>query len=274
MNGAEPKTDDEAKKARRPSLRIDVAAWGLALYSGARAIEIVLAAQSMAAAVGQAVLAEWGASRLGVTWSDPSTSPTTAALVRRGLVGAAIGIGTAALVLALLLATRALVIEPVPKIEASILGLGLLTAALQAWRDELIQHGVMLRALRDTSVSSAARVIACGATSAGAALGRSDATARTVFVATLLGVVFGALWVKDRGAWQPWAAHTAVRWTLGTLVSGGIIQARLADNAWSGASAGFLGGTAAAVALAPAAVLAVVWTARRRISPSHAARVG
>jgi hypothetical protein len=249
-------------------LRLDVAAWGLVLHAGCRAIEIFLEAQSMAAAVGQAVLVEWGASRLGVAWSDPAVPTTSTAITRRALIGAAIGAGMAALVFAVLLASHGVTLERVPSAEVSVLGIGLLTAALPAWRDELLLHGITLRAL-GSSISPLGQVIACGVTSAGAALGRSDASPRSVFVSLLAGIVFGALWVNDRGAWKPWAAHTAFRWTVGTLLSGGIVHARLADDAWAGGSGGTLGGTAAVVALVPVCMLALVWTVRR-ISPRSA----
>ena len=108
-------------------------------------------------------------------------------------------------------------------------------------------------------------MLACGITSAGAALGLPDASPRTVFVALLLGIVFGALWLLDRGAWRPWAAHTAARWTASTLLTGGLVNGRLADDAWAGGAV--FGGTAAAVALAPAAVLALVWTVQRQKAP-------
>ena len=183
-------------------------------------------------------------------------------------MGAAVGLGAALLVFITLLATRGVTFETVAKVELSILGIGLVTAALHAWRDELLLHGIAIRAL-GTSVSPLGRVLACGVTSAGAALGRSDASPRTVFVAALLGVVFGALWVHDRGAWKPWAAHVAFRWTIGTLLSGGIVHSSLADDAWAGGNAGWLGGTAAAVALTPLGVTALLWTARR-ISPRSA----
>jgi hypothetical protein len=111
-------------------------------------------------------------------------------------------------------------------------------------------------------------MVACGVTSAGAALGRADATARSVFSAALLGVIFGALWVRDRGAWQPWAAHAGFRFATATLLSGGVVHSRLAENDWAGGVVGMLGGTAAAVALAPLAAAALVWTGRRISPPS------
>ncbi len=265
---------DEARakpsEAAEGASSIGVVAWGLAMWAGCRAIEIFLEAQSMAGAVGQAVLVEWGSSRLGVSWSSqPATGepPVTAArIARRALFGAAAGLAAAASLFFVLYTSRGLTVEPVSGFEPSILVVGLLTAAVVAWRDELLFHGVTLRALDKLEIGPLGKVLACGITSAGAALGRPDATARMVFAAALLGVVFGTLWVRDRGAWQPWAANTAFSFATGTLLSGGIVQARLADDAWAGGSAGMLGGTAATIALVPLAFLALTWTVRR-ISP-------
>ena len=261
---------DHEPKAADGRVRLDVAAWALALAVGCRAIEIFLEAQSLATAVGQAVLVEWGAARLGVGWSDPAVTTTSGTIARRAGIGAAAGLGAAALVFVTLLATRGVTVERVAHVELSILGIGLVTAGLHAWRDELLLHGLALRAL-GTSVPPVARVVACGVTSAGAALGRSDASARTVFAAALLGLVFGMFWVRDRGAWQPWAAHASFRWTIGTLLSGGLVHSRLADDAWAGGNAGWLGGTAAVVALTPLAVTSVL-SAARRISPRSSKR--
>lgn len=257
--------EDEPKATDDGRVRLDVAAWALALAVGCRAIEIFLEAQSLAAAVGQAVLVEWGAARLGVGWSDPAVTTTSGTIARRAGVGAALGLAAAGVVFGLLLATRSVSVERVAHVEVSVLGIGLLTAGLHAWRDELLLHGLALRAV-GTSVSPVGRVLACGVTSAGAALGRSDASARSVFVAALLGLLFGVLWVRDRGAWQPWAAHASFRWTIGTLFSGGVVHSRLADDVWAGGNAGWLGGTAAVVALTPLSISALMWAARR-ISP-------
>jgi hypothetical protein len=255
-----------------PASSVAVTVWGLALFAGCRAIEIFLEAQSMAGAVGQAVLVEWGSSRLGVAWSAPGTPVAAAILLRRAAIGVAVGLAASAVVFGVLAASRGASFSGVTNVEVSVLAIGLVTAALTAWRDELLLHGIVLRALDGTSASAIARVLACGATSAGAALGRNDATARTVCTAALLGIVFGSLWLRDRGAWQPWSAHAGFRFATGTMLSGGVAHSRISDNAWAGGSAGMLGGTAAVIALAPLAVLALGWTART--SSAQSARLG
>lgn len=259
------KTKDDSVPLRLGSLAI--AAWGLVLVGGCRAIEIFLEAQSMTAAVGQAVLVEWGVSRVGVAWTEGA--PRT--IARRIAIGAATGLALAGVLLAVLSIRHAVSLVPTASVEVSVLVVGFLTAALSAWRDELLLHGLTLRVI-DRSFSDVGKVLACGATSAGAALGRADDSPRTVFVAAILGVILGAFWVRDRGAWQPWALHTSLHFATRTLLAGGVVDGRIADGPWAGGSHGILGGTAAAIALAPLAVLALLWTARR--SSPRSALVG
>ncbi len=249
-----------------PPAGVGVAVWGLLLFVGCRLVEIFLDAQPMAAAVGQAVLVEFGAARLGVVWT-PSPPPARPLPVRVG-VGVAIGLGAALLLLAILLVSRGATTESVASVEVSVLALGFISAAVLAWRDELLFHGVTLRALDGMGIGGVPRVLACGLTSAGAALGRHDASPRTVVAAALFGIVCGALWVADRGAWRAWAAHTFFRFGTQTLLSGGLVHVRLASDGWAGGDAGWLGGTAATIALAPLAMAAVLWTARSERSPA------
>jgi hypothetical protein len=258
----EHEAEPEAPRPPRDPRRTDVVLWGLAMFAGCRALQLFLEAQATAASVAQAILVEWGSSRLGVLWSAEGTEVTAAKVARRAGEGLVVGGVLAAVVALVLAASHGATFTGVAHVEVSVLALGGLAAALTAWRDELLLHGVILRALHGSSVVATGRVLACAATSAGAALGRSDATPRSVVVAALLGVVAGALWVRDRGAWQPWAASTAFQFTMGTLLAGGVLSTRVMEGSWGGGDAGIAGGTAAVVALAPLAVLALVWTAR------------
>lgn len=270
----EETADDETPKG--PPRGFAVGAWGLVLFLGCRLLEIFLEAQATASAVGQAVLVEWGTSRLGVAWTEPGTDESKVQIGKRAGLGLAIGAVAAVSVMLVLLVSRGATFEGVAAVPASMLVIGFITAGLHAWRDELLLHGVVLRALGLYDPGDASgrphdllRVVACGATSAGAALGRSDASARSVLVAMLLGMLFGALWVRDRGAWMAWGAHTALRFSIDTLLAGGIVQARLAAGAWSGGDSGVFAGTAAIVALIPVALLATLAIVRR-ISPQPA----
>lgn len=271
------KDDDEESKG--PPRGFAVGAYGLALFLTCRLLEIFLEAQATASAVGQAVLVEWASSRLGIAWTDPAREQTRVEVARRAGLGVAAGAGAALVLVIVLAASHGASFESVANVALSVIVIGLITAGLHAWRDELLLHGIVLRALglfdpgdQSGRPHDLLRVVACGATSAGAALGRSDANARSVVVAALLGMLFGALWVRDRGAWMPWGAHAAFRFTTDTLIAGGITQIRPAAGAWSGGDLGLFSGTAAVMALAPVALLAVAAIVRR-ISPDSA-RVG
>ena len=248
--------------------RLGAAACGLLLWAGCRLIEIFLEAQSLAGAIGQTVLVEWGCSRLGVVWSRPEDASGKRVVVR-ALAGAGVGLTMSGALFALLVVSRGMLIAPADT-RASVLLIGFAASALVAWRDELLLHGMTLRVL-DGSISPLGQCLACGATSAGAALGRGDATARSVVAAGLVGTVFGALWVRDGGAWRAWAAHAAFRFATTTLFVGGLVHGRIADNAWGGGGQGMLGGTAAVVALGPAFARALAWIALRH-SPESGKR--
>ena len=105
------------------------------------------------------------------------------------------------------------------------------------------------------------KALACGLTSGAAALGEKGSI-RTVLVQAFLGVLFGSLWTRDKGAWMAWGAHTA--WLLVTtlVLAGGFFSATNAANSWGGGNAGPLGSDAAVLALLPFAMIAIL-TSRR-----------
>lgn len=245
-----------------------VAAWGLVTYAGTRVAALLLESASMAAAVAAAVIAEWGAGRLGVSWSDPEEpSPPAAAMVKRALAGAAIGAGVAGSTSIFLANTRALELARTAPSGAAI-AIGLVIAGLISMRDELLLHGVLLRATIGVR-AALPRVVACAITSGAAAYG-DGATARGVAVQAMLGLVLGALWVRDRGAWLAWGASTAWLFATGMLLSGGVFDAHVARTSWGGGDAGPLAGSAAVVALLPFATGTLVWAARAGRAPMAA----
>lgn len=239
-----------------------VAAWGAAFYAAAQLAGAMLDANPTAAVAVQAVLAELGSGRLGVSWSDPD-GPTQdgKTIARRAALGAAIGLGVCALVLGVLLVAKLATLAPNAPSYAS-LGIGLLIAGLASTRDELLLHGVVLRVTDAAPVT--ARVVACGLASAAATLGSPSATIPEVVVAGVAGAAFGSLWLLDRGAWMAVGAHTAWTFGTGTLARGGLLDVRSAMNAWAGGDAGFAGGWAASLVVAVAAA-AGLYTAKRRM---------
>lgn len=256
-----PLSPAESRAAAASSWR--VASWGVGIFAATRIVALLLESASMPAAVAQAVIAEWGTGRLGVSWSDPKAPiPTASAIARRAGLGAAIGVVSAGMVVAFLASTQAVMLERVSPQLAGIV-VALVTAGLYAMRDELLLHGLVVRSLVSVQ-SPVVKVVACGITSAAAAYGEIGATApRAVVVQGLLGMVFGALWVRDRGAWPAWGAHTAWLFTTSFLMQGGIFESRVAASSWGGADAGPLGGTAAIVALLPLAFGAIAGSRKR-----------
>ena len=142
-----------------------VAFWGVGIYATARIASLLLQSMSMPAAVAQAVIAEWGTGRLGVSWSDPTQPvPTTGSIARRAGIGAAVGVIAAAVVVGFLATTRAVILErSTPAVSAIIVAL--VTAGFYAMRDELLLHGLVVRALV-TVESPILKVLACGLTGA------------------------------------------------------------------------------------------------------------
>jgi hypothetical protein len=251
----------ESRAAFTSGLR--VAAWGLAVYAGAQLVGSAFQALSMAAIVGQAILAEWGLGRLGVTWSDPMAPlPDGTTLAKRAAKGIGAGLLVAGFVTAAVVGTRGAILDPGDGTLA-VLAIGLLTSAVVAVRDELLLHGLTLRVLISVP-SPLPRALACGVASAAAALGDVGAAPQTVVAHFLLGVIFGSLWIRDRGAWMAWGAHTAFLFLTGTLLHGGLFDIKVAANAWGGGDAGLLGGYAAVAALVPCAILAVRYATRSR----------
>lgn len=255
-----PRSPDAGATAPAPLPPERVAGGGLLLSFATHLVARLLETRSMAATVLSAVMAEWGARRLGVTWTDdaPTDAPQRS-LARRILVGAGLGAGAIGAVAAFASATGAVVFDRT-NLAVSVLVMGLVTALFDAMREEMLLRGVVLRAL-GASPSPLFRVVATGVVSAAATLGTPDVAPERVVVGLVLGLFFGALWVRDRGAWMAWAAHAAWLFGQGLLLQGGMFRVHLAPTRWAGGAHGMLDGRAAVVAVLPLATWAVVWAA-------------
>lgn len=228
---------------------------GLLFYAGVSFVGAYFAENATGAAVLQAVLAEWGAGRLGITWSDSNAKqPTIAAIARRAARGASMGLTAAVVVLGFALLTRAARLAPNTPALVPVL-VGVAVPAFVAMKDELLFRGLVLRLL-PASTPAPFALLACGLSSAAAAMGAGAKTIPEVAAAALGGVAFGALWRRDRGAWMAWGAHTAWLWASGPLAHGGIIDVRAALTPWGGGDAGLGAGWASVAALVPVAGVA------------------
>lgn len=233
---------------------------GVGLTAAVALAGAFLAQRSLAADGVQAVMSEWGATSLGVAWSDDPTPRARA--VRRAVEGVAIGLSSGGLLIGFARITGA-VTSVTPLLSVVGLALALVHAGLLAMRDELLLHGLVLRLLRGRS--AIAGIVVCGAASSAWAFGTAEGDAIPVAVLVaegLAGAAFGALWIGERGAWRAWGAHAA--WVLSTR---GAVIARTAASPWGGGNGGILGGWAASMALLPMCVALVLWAqsrARRR----------
>jgi hypothetical protein len=235
--------------AVRQSARL--AAWVVGLSAAVSAVGGVLERHRAGSIAVQAFVAEWGAGRLGVAWSDPEAPPPT---VRRVLervgIGLALGILAAFATLAFAAATHAVAFRS-PRVPGFELLLGLVVLGLVSMRDELILRGLVLRAFGHT-LSRPLQIAACGVVAAAAKLGQLEGSPLaalshapgvvSVVHAALAAVCFATLWIRQRGAFMAWAAHTA--WSLGTTtaISGGVCDGLWGASAWGGGGGGGGGG--------------------------------
>jgi hypothetical protein len=224
--------------------------WGLVFWGGDQLAAGAFERNELAMAMVQAALADWGAGRMAISWSDPSASPATwNSVARRAARGAAFGFGAAGAVAVVALFMRSAVVFAGTLVLTPMI-VGLVIAALGAVRDELLLRGVVLGATRLLPVSLA--LLACGAAAAAARLGTDGVVTSALVPSALRGVALGALWVRDRGAWMACGANTAWTWMTGPIFGGGLLDVRFASSAGADGVPGL-------AVLAIAAVLASLW---------------
>jgi hypothetical protein len=244
-----PSTDVEAPPSLGDSAK--VVAWGLVFWGGVQVAAAGLERNAIAMVLVQAALAEWGAGRMGIAWSDPRLDPHSwERIARRVGIGAALGAGCAVLAGALAIGLRQASVEAGEPAAGPLL-VGLCVAAMGAVRDELLLRGVVLRATR--LLPTGATLIACGLAAAAARLGMDGAITPALLSEALRGTTLGAIWIGDRGAWMACAASAAWTWTMGPVFGGNLLDVRFVTEAGTG--------TAAIAVLAVAAGLACLWAA-------------
>ncbi|HEX8795598.1 MAG TPA: CPBP family glutamic-type intramembrane protease [Polyangiaceae bacterium] len=202
-----------------------VVGWGLVFWAGVQLASLIFAKNATAAVAVQAALAEWGAGRLAIAWSDPRVpAPSWGAIGARSGKGAAVGIVAAALVVGVSIAVhKATLVSSPPSL--GLLAVGLVVAVLTAVRDELLLRGLVLQVTRG-SLPTWAALLVCGAAAAAARFGVEGALGLVLAGEAIKGIVLGGIWVKDRGAWMAVAANTAWTWTIGSVVGGGLLDVR------------------------------------------------
>jgi hypothetical protein len=240
---------------------VRIAFYGLLVFGATRFAATFLGAYALAAALAQAVIAEWGAGRIGIAWSDPAQPPASAkAVAVRALRGAGMGLGAAGVVLGVALATRAARLEPNTPSLAVIL-VGAIAPACFAARDELLLRGLVLHVATQgrAGLSQATKLAFCGLASAAAAWGDGTTAPPALLSSTLCGMALGALWLRDRGAWMAWGAHAVFVWASGPLLKGGLLDVRSSPGAWGGGDMGLANAWAGVVALGAVCIAAILF---------------
>jgi hypothetical protein len=239
---------------------------GTLIYAAARFAGAYLDQYAVAAAVVQAVIAEYGAGRMGIAWSDPlAPVPTVGEVAKRALRGAGMGLTAALVALGIALATKAASLAP-NQPDVTVALVNAIPPLAFAARDELLLRGVVLRVV-PTTATTWIRLAACGLASVAATYGEGLVAPAALAAAGLGGVACGALWIRDRGAWRAWGAHAAFAWASSTLARGALIDVRAAPTAWGGGDLWLGAGWSAALAMAIVCAGALVVT---RAAPSKA----
>jgi hypothetical protein len=244
-----------------PTLRdaSKVVGWGLVFWGAAQLAVAVFARNATALVAVQAVLAEWGAGRIGIAWSDPlAPMPSWKDLGRRVAKGAGLGAVAAIAIVVVAMATQSAA-RAAGSPGGGLLAVGLVIALLGAVRDELLLRGVVLRATRGLLPGWAALLV-CGGAAAAARFGVDGTLGMALAVEALRGTVLGAIWTRDRGAWMAVGANAAWTWTLGSVVRGGVVDIRFATEPEAGVPA---------LAVLLAATVAALSATRQRLPPGE-----
>ncbi len=262
-----------------------IAGWTVGLQTLVSTLGALLVQHRAGSMVVQALVAEWGAGRLGVAWSDPTApAPSTRDVAGRAGVGALLGVCAAVATLGLAWTTRAVAFEACTIVPSGLI-MGVFVALLVAVRDELLLRGLILRAFRH-AVPPPLQIVVCGAVAAAARVGQLTDTRLASFVTTpagtaslaiasLGGVCFATLWLRERGAWTACGAHAA--WTVATTtaISGRGRDARFRATPWGGGTEGFDASLAVVTALCLVTAAATfAWYRARRPTPSAPLTLG
>jgi hypothetical protein len=248
----------------KPASAARIVAWGLATLAACETASAFLVRSRIASAAVAAAIAEWGAGRAEVAWSEPeATAPTVATIARRAARGLGLGAAAASLAIAVAIAFRSTRFAP-NRPDVAALGTGFLVALLVGVRDELLLRGVVLRLFGPLTRRLDAQ-IGCAIAAAAASFAEPGIAPSRVAVAALGGFLLAAVWQRDRGAWMALGANAAWSWGTGTVLRGGLVDLRGGAAAWWSAD-GALGGSPVAVVVLAAIACAVVADAKRRVA--------
>ena len=190
-------------------------------------VEGLFESNRMLALMVGALAVDWLAGRAGLKWDETDKArwqQLGATLGKGAAIGGAIAL-VSVLVLAALRKANLGVGEPAPVG----LGIGVLTALVQAARDELLYRGMPLALMKDR-VSDRFALPFTALLGAAPLLLSSHATPAGVVVVLLSGFAFALLWRLGKGMYLPWGAHAAWLFFSGTGVRGMLLDVRFSDG--------------------------------------------
>lgn len=265
--GGAPREPDLDAAPMTPANAARVAAAGLFFHACGLLAGALLASYGLAAMIAQAVIAEWGVSRLGVRWTaEGAATASTPSPAARAARGVALGAGAAAVTTAALLATGAGRFDRGGLVPTT-LAVGALSAGATAVWHELYYRGLVLRVTEKVK-QPYFRLLAAGLAEGAAAAAMPGATPLEVLVAGLFGALMAALWLHDRGAVLACATHAGWLFTTRSVLRGGVFELAGTPTLLGGSGAGpFAGGVTAGV-LAAALVAVLVVSGRRPGQPT------
>jgi hypothetical protein len=248
------------------------AAWLVGLGAALQIADAVLGRSPVPAAVASAVIADVVAGFAGVRWTTeadgrPSEGETDAGLaLKRALFGAGAAVAAAFVTLV------AAAIFGWARVEGGSPSTGLALALIRSTaigvRDEMFLRGIVLVTAARAGVRP---LVAAGfaALAGGAAIALTpDAGPSSIALAVGSGLLFAALWQKQRGAWAAVGAHAVWVFFVSTGLRGGLL-----DVTWSqgslAAGARSYGGPAwlAAVVCAALGFVVLFWKKAEAPSP-------
>ncbi|WP_437895067.1 CPBP family glutamic-type intramembrane protease [Sorangium sp. So ce124] len=272
LNAAEEaRRPDPAGPQRRLTELALGAAWLVGLAAALQIVSVLLSSSPLAAALGGAVVADVVAARAGVQWTDPLEPDGPG---RRARIARRVGLGAALGALAVLITLGVSAVLGWATVEAGApsasLGFALARSIALAVRDELLLTGIPFATAARAGLSPRPALV-FSALAHGAALGLAPGASPSSFaLATALGALAAALFLRARGVFAAVAVHASFTSLAGAGLRGALLDATWTDGALATGTQAF--GRPAWLGAAVLAILAALTLRAGARQPDRPAR--
>ncbi|WP_437711114.1 CPBP family glutamic-type intramembrane protease [Sorangium sp. So ce448] len=267
---APPRPNPAGPQRRLTELALG-AAWLIGLAAALQIVSVLLSSSPLAAALAGAVVADVIAARAGVQWTDPLEPEGPG---RRARLARRVGLGAALGALAVLITLGASAVLGWVTVAAGApsvsLGFALARAIALAVRDELLLTGIPFAAAARAGLSPRPALV-FSALAHGAAIGLAPGASPSSFaLATALGALAAALFLRGRGVFAAVAVHASFTALAGAGLRGALLDATWIDGALAAGTQA--SGPPAWLGAAVLAVLAALTLRAGALQPAHPAR--